>query len=300
MLYWKACQIPLHIGVLLFVMISGYFQIKTSLKGVVHILIITFVYYVPVEIIIDILNGNYDTILKHLMFLSNGPYWFISTYLMLYLLAPVINLYISISSQKRYYLTVVTGIFAVYFGSFSHDLSLLGGKNIINFIFLYLLGYNIKVNKCQFEQIKIRYPVIVFCLLNTLSIITYINQMSIRGVIMIAFEYCSPLLIISALCVFVVFLRFEFKSIVINYISKSAFSMYLIHHQPHFLAMALYPICFYLHMRITSDITLFFCLSAITIAVMVLCLFIDKVIESLCATIERHLLNFLRPNFKRQ
>lgn len=51
-------QIPLHIGVILFVLISGYFGIKLSVKGVVRIVVQTFVYFVPIALFTDVYLGS--------------------------------------------------------------------------------------------------------------------------------------------------------------------------------------------------------------------------------------------------
>lgn len=52
----QACWIPLHIAVVLFVLISGYFHIKASTRGIVKLILPVFVYYVPIELFCDILD----------------------------------------------------------------------------------------------------------------------------------------------------------------------------------------------------------------------------------------------------
>ena len=42
---YRALQLPLHIGVILFVLISGYYGIRTSLRGVCKLLLPVFFYY---------------------------------------------------------------------------------------------------------------------------------------------------------------------------------------------------------------------------------------------------------------
>ena len=46
---WTAIQPCAHKGVILFVLISGYYGIKTKIKGVLHILLPCVIYYVPVS-----------------------------------------------------------------------------------------------------------------------------------------------------------------------------------------------------------------------------------------------------------
>jgi len=63
--FYKAIQIPLHIGVLLFVLISGYFGIKATPKGLLKLIGMMFVYYLPIQLVyIYLHSGGGGGILK--------------------------------------------------------------------------------------------------------------------------------------------------------------------------------------------------------------------------------------------
>ena len=49
---------------------------------------------------------------------------------------------------------------------------------------------------------------------------------------LLAFPYCSPLLIFNALLVFLIFSRFKIQSHIINSLASSTFAVYLIHCHP--------------------------------------------------------------------
>ena len=51
--FYKGIQIPLHIGVILFVLISGYFGIKCSFKGLFKLIMMVAIYYLPIELSTD-------------------------------------------------------------------------------------------------------------------------------------------------------------------------------------------------------------------------------------------------------
>ena len=55
---YQGIQIPLHIGVILFVLISGYFGIKRSFIGMVRLLTMTAVYCVPITLITNGFGGG--------------------------------------------------------------------------------------------------------------------------------------------------------------------------------------------------------------------------------------------------
>lgn len=56
--FYKAIQIPLHIGVLLFVLISGYFGIKATPKGLLKLIGMMFVYYLPIQFVYIYLHSG--------------------------------------------------------------------------------------------------------------------------------------------------------------------------------------------------------------------------------------------------
>ena len=49
--FWRSFQLALHIGVILFVLVSGYFGIKASTNGFARLVLLGFVYFVPLALI---------------------------------------------------------------------------------------------------------------------------------------------------------------------------------------------------------------------------------------------------------
>lgn len=82
--FFQAIGIPLHIGVIIFVLLSGFFTINATSKGLIKLLGI-FIVYDSSEIIYNLINT--DSIrqsIKHLALLSDTHFWFIKTYLILF------------------------------------------------------------------------------------------------------------------------------------------------------------------------------------------------------------------------
>lgn len=64
----KAMELIFHSGVVLFVLISGYFSIRLSVKSVLKLLLPILIYYVPAMIVyggIGFLGGGYFGYLSH-------------------------------------------------------------------------------------------------------------------------------------------------------------------------------------------------------------------------------------------
>ena len=107
MIIYKALQIPLHIGVVVFVLISGYFTIKPSSKGLLKFLAIFLVYSLP-ELFYNIVNSqSIKTTLYSLLFISKTHFWFVKTYLYLYLISPILNLWIKKSTEKTTIISLI-------------------------------------------------------------------------------------------------------------------------------------------------------------------------------------------------
>lgn len=74
-----------------FVILSGYFGIKTTWRKATTILLSVLFYTVLFSSLPVFVKGDYHTGIRSLMFISHTPYWFITDYLVLMLFAPVFN-----------------------------------------------------------------------------------------------------------------------------------------------------------------------------------------------------------------
>lgn len=238
--FWEAMKYTLHIGVICFILISGYYGINSKLKGVVHLLLLTCIYYIPLSLVdLFIFKINYPIFsIKYLalsiMPLTGGPYWFIVTYLWLYLLAPMVNKYIQDSKRNTVYLLSVTGFASLYMSLTGGDPSLLDGKNITNFIFIYCLGHYLKHYSTLAGNIKTKYILCVYIFLNVALIcLRLADNPTINSILYKTFlSYSSIGLVINATLLFILFSRLKFKNGLVNNVASSTFSMYLLHHQP--------------------------------------------------------------------
>ena len=270
----------IHIGVILFVLITGYYQIRFSIRGLFKLLFAIFVYYVILKIGQCVYSGG--NVMTSLMFITHTPYWFIRTYLYLYLISPILNKFLDTASNKqRNGLLLALAIIAVYFGSTKGDNSLIDGKNLVNFTFLYFLGYTIHTYYEKWSAIPSVCIFAALAILNAVTIVTLwlCGRESALGhfIWSLSFPYCSPLLILSALLVFMLFTKIKVASNAINYIASSMFAVYLIHCQPTIHNHVIIPIV----SKFTAyqPVTLIGVLIGMAICVMVVCVVIDKILS---------------------
>lgn len=227
---FRTLWLPLHMGVILFVFISGYFNIRPTCKGVLKLLLPVFILPLVINVCYRGFYGNGGRSLTSIfLLLEQTPYWFIRTYFVLFLLSPLINGYLcKASKQSRIYILCALGFLAVYLGMRSDDPSLTTGKNIVNFFFLYTIGDSIRHYQERIRKIPTRYILVSFLLLNAVVMSAYhITQSEL--IYNYSFGYCSPILIFNSVLFFLLFERINIQSRTINYISASVFTTYIFH-----------------------------------------------------------------------
>ena len=231
---FSSLLILLHIGVPLFVLISGYFGIKPTIKGFFRLYSIL-VFYNLLFYGIRLVNG--DALFTKTEFLRlwfpfsvGRRYWFFKVYIMLYIVSPILN-YLT-DNKKGETLLFITGFLTFYWGWFAHHPSLCDGKNVVNFVFLYLLGHYLR--QFYFGEGKRRSRFVflgAFLLLSScVGIALYVSDARMMGILKRLFwGYNSPVLILISVLLFLTFTTFDFKNKLVNWVASSAFAVYLVH-----------------------------------------------------------------------
>lgn len=236
--YTRALTAIFSIGVPVFVLISGYFGIKRSVKGFFNI-VLQAVFYCLLAILVChfIFHQSIttDNILGVLFPVTKTQYWFISTYLLLYILAPYLNRLLNSLSRKEYswYLITLT-ILVCYWGGIM-KVPNCGNRSILLFVFLYSIGRFIRLYYPRAELISkyMRKPWLVYVVVMLLYfvVVSFSPLIVARGINWIVTPYNSIILILFSILFFYSFQAFSIKKEWINYVAKSSFAIYLIHGQ---------------------------------------------------------------------
>lgn len=238
-----------------FVLVSGYFQSKSKFKfskllklvlqGLFYVLVLNFILY-KFGYITDV---SKFTLLIDILPSSLGQYWFIATYIILYLLSDYINKIIDRLSRIEFknlliLLFVLLSIIPFVTG---HKLFSNSGFTLYNFIFLYLFGsylrkYPLKESYHFKRFTKTGYFSLMlfgFFAMAFASFSLYIiarNSTSWESVdwLMtrvneVRLGYATPYVIIQSICYFEMFGLLKFKSKIVNYLSSCTFGIYLFH-----------------------------------------------------------------------
>lgn len=217
------------VAVNLFVIVSSYFLVDKStpkLSKVIKLVVLSYFYGVLFYIIGIILNTNefsFIGLIKSInLFLGDG-YWFIKIYIILYLLSPFINNFISTLNKKSYkgIIILIGTFFSVWPSFLPHAPNDDGGYGIISFIFLYLIVAYIK--KYYENNKSIKYYMCIYFLSASMTFIFSIIPFER------AWKYNFVFNIIGAIALFLGIKKLKLKSNIINYIATYTFSIYLIH-----------------------------------------------------------------------
>lgn len=292
----KAIWLPLHIGVPLFVLISGYFGIRTTAKGFIKLVGMVFVLYVPIEVI-DLLTSEViekRKILTTICFLFGSHFWFIRTYVYLYLFAPIINTYLkAITPLKRLYLIFVLGIIAVYVGTSGFDGSVGDGKNLINFLFWYVIGNTLHQYRATWVKWPYKILILSYVIYNLCLVVTFTEVWDkVRGVEIffnrIFFSYASIGLLINAILFFIIIGKWKFRSGFVNHVAKSSLAIYLLHASYLLRDTFIAPYVKYFTISYQNDqLILFGGLIGISIIIIIACILIDNLLSPVWSIINR-------------
>jgi len=275
--------IIIHVNI--FILISGYFGYKSKFK-ISKLLSInnamwfyTIIFTVIGLLFLDVSITKLD-IFKNFLPIDFNRYWFITTYLLLYLLMPILNIFINNSSKKKHLIVLI-----FLFITFSIIPTLTNGEvfnvvkgySLYHFIFIYLLGAYLGKYKSSF---KTNYLLIIYFICAILNIVNHYLSCSIVGnpnslinYIGISLgesflSYANPLIIIQAVAFFLLFTKLKIKSPIINTIASCVLGIYLIHDNPILRAQ-------YSNMPLSNNLTTLLIGVLFTIIVFISCLIIE-------------------------
>lgn len=227
------------IGVNCFILITGYFLVKSRFKfeKLIKIVIEVFTYSVIMFIITLLFTDRsigIKELLKTFLPIIYSNYWFVTNYIGLYIISPFINKLIEALNENEYKnllivsFVILSVIPTVTAANFVYS-------NLIWFIFLYLIAgyirlyYNSKIKNEHYLYIAISVYILIFILAEIIFIISqYIpqwkNNVSFFG------EINKVTAVICSISLFMYFKNLNIKyNKYINIVAASTFAIYLIH-----------------------------------------------------------------------
>lgn len=217
----------------LFVLISGWFGIKATVKGFANFAFQCFFYLVLTYLAWLALTGSSITMadIKACFCLSESN-WFIKAYAALFLLSPMLNLFAEKSSEKSLRIFVV--LFFLYefiWGWIGINNSVDRGYTAFSFIGIYMLA---RYMRLHYRGTRNRGWLITYLLMTLLSTLAY--YLFPPGIDTLS--YVSPFVVVGSLCLFMWFTTLKIKfNPYINFIAASAFAVYLLNTAPKMMGI---------------------------------------------------------------
>lgn len=210
-------------GVNCFVLISGYYGIKATWRGLLR--------YVLWCLFASLLVYAFDWVVEGsprqsfwdaLRVFTATDLWFVPAYLVLYLMSPLLNGGIASLDNRRMHLLLAALTFVnVYLGWGWGGALNPTGYTVMQMIYVYFIGRYL----FRFKNALFRLPARLYFLsylLLTLAIAATLN-----------FAYNNPLVLLQSVALFLAFARLRpFHSRAVNYVGASAFMVYLMHKPP--------------------------------------------------------------------
>ena len=235
-----AVKTVFHVGVPCFVMLSGWFGIRPSVHGFLGLWSMCLFYSLllrGVSIAISICEPSPHAAFFAFVPLLSGEWWFFTVYATLYFCAPVLQTFANKSSSREvWHVVIALFVLSFWLGHSPGVKCMAGGKNILHFAFLYLLGNRLRNIPPAVPWLKI--AAAGFALVATLLSATTICHGGLPSRIYedLFFAYNSPGLTVLAVLVFFTAMRMPFGSMErpwhdarINFAAKSVFPIYLLH-----------------------------------------------------------------------
>lgn len=238
-IFFQALTVP---AVNIFVMISGYYGISHSKRGIFNLLFQTFFYLILVYAVCIACCLSQFTVtgVKDLFMLTPGN-WFLKSYILLYIIAPVLNAFVKTASRQqfRFILIAYYAFMLLYGWLFPKSTDYIaGGYSPISFIWLYLLARYIRLYPICLSRMKFRTNIVLLAAIMIFIVCTcmsacYMGGSTVYGYILL--NYLSPTTVATAIFAIIITSRIKISSKLINRLAASSFAVYLVYVNPNIL-----------------------------------------------------------------
>lgn len=228
-----------RLGVNIFILIMGYFMIKSKfkIKKVLKMMFQVF-FYSSILAVIGVyrLQANFEVIRiwEYLTPTLSALYWFATYYIIVYLVSPFLNKLIRALGKKGCEKFIISATFILsVIPTISYRITF-ASEFFTWFVYMYIIGAYIREYNFEFKKkntartLTIIYPFFSF-LIVVISIL--INKYSNLNLDITHFEglYCLPV-VIGSVAMFMWFKNLHIKeNKIINFFGKTSFAVYLLH-----------------------------------------------------------------------
>lgn len=220
-----------------FVMLSGWFGIKLSLKKLCSFLFQILFFNILVWLAWVVLLHHDLSVKDTLMYFVMGTKsnWFIKAYIALMIIAPVLNMFAQ-NATKRQYQTILIAFFlflSLYGWILQEGVQWLrSGSDLPTMAFCYLLAGYFRIYPPPLFHTRRIHDLIIY--IGTCLVIAFLSTLARKyvNISLHLYLYTCPFVILASLHFMLFFSKLTITSKVINRIAASVFAVYLLHGNP--------------------------------------------------------------------
>ena len=221
-----------------FVLISGWFGIRPSIKGVSNFIFQVLFFNIGI-FIFTLIIGTSTFSFKGIAecFVATKADWFIKAYLFLYILSPVLNSFVDYSNRNTFRNVLIAFFaFSCTYGWIGGTKFLIGGYTPLFFIGLYLLARYMRIYKPKFATFHRTtdlntYALISLCVTTLCMLPPYLIGRNFQPY----WVYIAPTTIIASVYLLLAFSKMKFQSKFVNWCGASSFAVFLLHFNPNII-----------------------------------------------------------------
>lgn len=218
-------------GVTIFVLISGFYGIRFKMDRLMYMANQTWFYSLLLFGVGFLLFHRFLRVdlIRTIFPIVTNKYWFITSYIILFVASPHLNTCLDNITQKTYaaFLAFMLFIFVVAPTLLKFEITCDGGKGPINMIVVYMTGYYFK--RFDFPALIKKYAIVILILSFLVVFIasswqSYGNPWMSRGL----FRDNSLFILLMAVSLFYLFSKMSFYSAMVNEVAKLTLGVYLV------------------------------------------------------------------------
>lgn len=291
-----------NIGVTCFVLISGYFGLKFSIKKLLKMEAMMIAFSLMEMVILYVLMPQtmqgaalLEQLIKSCFPVITRKYWFYSCYICMFVLSGYINRFIDSLKKEEFkrLLTVLLILFSIFPTFFYFEIIQDNGKGLVQMMLIYMLGryiqkYGIRIcNKGKMAAL--------FLGLWVLNGVSHEIPIQFGGIYHHLCKDNSITNIVMAVILFSVVKEWKIQSGIINALSKNTFAIFALNNS--MVAVVIYLIKNGGKLK-PSGWQGFILLTGIVILVMILCVIIGALREKLLGRIETYIIDKISEKVK--
>lgn len=218
-----------------FVLISGWFGIKTRMTRVYEFLFQCYFICLVVYFILLVIDEALPMSLgQWINFLVFDNLWFVKCFIILYLFAPMMNMLIDSLTQKQFFLFLMAFMTIQFLHGFVTQATWFDkGMSPLTLMSLYMTGRYMRLYPNKFISMNRWLDMSIYIVVSLIGALCTFVSVRYGAEGYRFFSYASPTIIIASVYFFLFFTKISFQSRLVNWIAASAFAVYVLNCEPH-------------------------------------------------------------------